>query len=131
MISNAVFRSNRSRKNAAPSPDTPAAPAYADTAKLNAAVWISKIRINCGPRGIIMTKSTATVNCTAASVSSRSHSLSGRRNESTCGRESAALGWVSEECAGVVKMPTFDADQFVVKARLGPEAHNDLGFTLR
>jgi len=62
------------------------------------------------------------VNCTAASISSRSHSLNGRRSESICGRGSAALSSVSEECAGVVKTATFDADQLVVKARLGPSA---------
>src|SRR5271165_6619488 len=75
-----------------------------------------KMRINCGPRGIIMTKSTATVNWTAASISSRSHSLNGRRSESICGRGSAALNRAGEECAGVVKTPTFDADQLIVKS---------------
>ena len=69
-----------------------------------------------------MTKSTATVNCTAASISSRSHSLNGRRSESICGRGSAALSSVSEDCVGVVKTATFDADRLVVKARLGPSA---------
>ena len=76
-----------------------------------------KMRINCGPRGIIMTKSTATVNWTAVSISSRSHSLNGRRSESSCRGASAALNWAGEECAGMAKTPTFDADQLVVKAR--------------
>ena len=75
-----------------------------------------KMRINCGPRGIIMTKSTATVNCTAASISSKSHSLNGRRSESICGGGAAALNWAGEECAGVVKRATLDADQLTVKS---------------
>src|SRR5271166_3510437 len=94
----------------------PAAPAYADTARLNAGVSMPKMRINCGPRGIIMTKSTATVNCTAASISSKSHSLNGRRSESICGGGSAALNRAGEECAGVVKTATFDADELLVKS---------------
>src|ERR1700730_7076738 len=74
-----------------------------------------KMRISCGPRGIIMTKSTATVNCTAASIIRRSHSLKGRFSESICRGGSAALNWVGEECAGVVKTATFDAELANVK----------------
>src|SRR6478672_11168869 len=74
------------------------------------------MRINCGPRGIIMTKSTATVNCTAASINSRSHSLRGRRSDLIFGGGSAALDWVGEEGACVVKRATFDADHLTVKA---------------
>src|SRR5215467_10785376 len=73
------------------------------------------MRINCGPRGIIITKSTATVNCTAASISSRSHSFNGRRSGSLCDGGSADFNWVGEECACVVKTATVNADQFRVK----------------
>jgi hypothetical protein len=62
-----------------------------------------------------MTKSTATVNCTAASIIRRSHSLKGRFSESICRGGSAALNWVGEECAGVVKTATFDAELANVK----------------
>ena len=50
-----------------------------------------KIRISCGPSGIMITKSTATVNWSAASISSRNHSESGLRRTSSCDRSSGAL----------------------------------------
>jgi hypothetical protein len=52
---------------------------------------MSKIRISCGPSGIMITKSTATVNWSAASISSRNHSESGLRRTSSCDRSSGAL----------------------------------------
>jgi 8-oxo-dGTP pyrophosphatase MutT (NUDIX family) len=58
------------------------------------------------------------VNCTAASISNRSHSLNGRRSDPSGGVELAGFGRADEELS-VVKTATLDVDQLAVKARQG------------
>src|SRR4029077_5476284 len=61
-------RSKRSIQKAATNPLAAAANVYADTMNPNSCGPIAKSRMNCGPSGIMIMKSTTCVNWTAASV---------------------------------------------------------------
>jgi hypothetical protein len=61
-------RAKRSTMAEATSPAAPAAKVYDETIMPNWAGVIAKVRINCGPSGMTIMKSTITVNCTAARI---------------------------------------------------------------
>jgi hypothetical protein len=66
---NVVRRAKRSTIEDATSPAAPAANVYDDTINPNCAGSIRRVRINCGPSGMTIMKSTIVVNCTAARMS--------------------------------------------------------------
>ena len=59
---NVVRRANRSTIDEATSPAAPAANVYEDTIKPNSLVPTFSVRINCGPSGMTIMKSTIVVN---------------------------------------------------------------------
>ena len=71
---NVVRRAKRSTTEDATSPAAPAANVYEETISPNWAGEMPSVRINCGPSGMTIMKSTIVVNWTAARMNSTSRS---------------------------------------------------------